>query len=77
MRNLTSLDYELSVVIDRYATSSASMSRDINQLAINDTAYFHIAGLTDFDDIQRETNTTGIMSYNYMYQNNITYNYIL
>ena len=70
MRNLTSLDYELFVVIDGYATSSASMSGDINQLAINDTAYFHIAGLTDFNDIQRETNTTdttGTMSYNYIY----------
>lgn len=63
-RQLSSLDYVLSVVVDGSATSSVNMSGDINRLAINDTAYFHIAGLTDFDNIQSQLNITGT-SYSY------------
>jgi len=57
MRNLTSLDYKLSVLVDGTIGSSADvlrdtdMSEDASQLAINGTAYFHIAGLADFDNI--------------------------
>lgn len=58
-RDLTSLNHVLSVVVDGSVTSSASMSGDINQLAINGTAYFHIGGLTDFDNIQIQRNITG------------------
>ena len=61
MRNLNSFDHVLSVVVDGSVTSSASMSGDINQLAdINGTAYFHIAGLTDFDNIQPQPSAAGI-----------------
>ena len=60
MRNLTSLDHVFSVVVDGSVTSSASMSGDINQLAINGTAYFHIAGLSDFDNVQSQPSATGI-----------------
>ena len=60
MRNLTSPDHVLSVMVDGSITSSASMSGDINQLAVNGTAYFHIAGLTDFDNIQSQPSVTGI-----------------
>ena len=60
MRNLTSLDHVLSVVVDGSVMSSVRMSGDINQLAINGTAYFHIAGLTDFDSIQSRPSATGI-----------------
>lgn len=59
MRNLTSPDHVLSVVVDRSVMSSVRMSEDINQLAINGTAYFHIAGLTDFASIQSRSSATG------------------
>lgn len=58
-RTAISLDYMLSVVVDGSITASARMSGDINQLAINGTAYFHIAGLTNFDNLQNLPNTTG------------------
>ena len=53
-------NYILSVVVDGSVTSLVNMSGDINQLAINATAYFHIAGLTDFDDLQSQPNSTGM-----------------
>lgn len=63
MRNLTSLDYELTVLVDGTIGLSTNMFGDINQLAINGTAYFHIAGLTDFNNIQGKSITTSTIVY--------------